>query len=422
MTMLLRHGFRTVGDLRKVKPSELANELDVTPAEAKEILDSALGTNMTELHQLQSRPLEKHTETTNSSVGRSNEQNQRSTDLTSSNDTGRVSSSILATGRTAQELYLEARRRRYIITFCKAIDNMLGGGIAPGEMIEFCGVPGIGKTQLGMQLAVDVQIPVAFMGLGSEAIYIDTEGSFMVERVLEMSKAVLSHLKTMVATHQRPAQVEAAKAFTEGAEMFLNGIHVMRVHDYTEQLSAVARLPGLIQANPKVRLVVIDSIAFHFRHGSSSQDFGKRTRLLAGMAQRLNELAHKQNVAVVLINQMTTKVESSRDRAGASSLIGGGHSRLVPALGESWAHAATHRVQLFWGKRMNSENDSNAFDRHSTNFGSSTATRYMDVVRYAKVIKSSRRADKIAIFNVSEKGVRDLKEKRPSKKQKIDQH
>ena len=71
---------------------------------------------------------------------------------------------------------------------------------------------------------------------------------------------------------------------------------------------------------------------------------------------------------------------------------------------------------------MNSENDSNAFDRHSTNFGSSTATRYMDVVRYAKVIKSSRRADKIAIFNVSEKGVRDLKEKRPSKKQKIDQH
>ena len=43
------------------------------------------------------------------------------------------------------------------------------------EMIEFCGIPGIGKTQLGMQLAVDVQIPVAFMGLGSEAIYIDTE-------------------------------------------------------------------------------------------------------------------------------------------------------------------------------------------------------------------------------------------------------
>ena len=93
MTMLLRHGFRTVGDLRKVKPSELANELDVTPAEAKEILDSALGTNMTELHQLQSRPLEKHTETSNSSVGRSNEQNQRSTDQPS-NDTGRVSSSI----------------------------------------------------------------------------------------------------------------------------------------------------------------------------------------------------------------------------------------------------------------------------------------------------------------------------------------
>ena len=57
---------------------------------------------------------------------------------------------------------------------------MLGGGVHLGEMIEFCGVPGIGKTQIAMQLCVDVQIPEAFQGVGGEAIYIDTEGSFMV--------------------------------------------------------------------------------------------------------------------------------------------------------------------------------------------------------------------------------------------------
>ena len=44
------------------------------------------------------------------------------------------------------------------------------------QVTEFCGVPGVGKTQLGIQLAVDVQIPVPCGGLGGRAVYIDTEG------------------------------------------------------------------------------------------------------------------------------------------------------------------------------------------------------------------------------------------------------
>lgn len=66
--------------------------------------------------------------------------------------------------------------------------------------------------------------------------------------------------------------------------------------------------------------MVVDSVAFHFR-----QDFGdmsQRTRILNGMAQQLIRLAAKHDLAVVLINQMTTKVTP------------GGQSRLVPALGE----------------------------------------------------------------------------------------
>jgi RAD51-like protein 2 len=35
-----------------------------------------------------------------------------------------------------------------------------------------------------------MQIPEAFHGVGGECIYIDTEGSFMVERALQMSAAV----------------------------------------------------------------------------------------------------------------------------------------------------------------------------------------------------------------------------------------
>lgn len=45
---------------------------------------------------------------------------------------------------------------------------------------ELVGVPGIGKTQMAMQLSVTAQIPEVFGGNGGEAVYIDTEGSFMV--------------------------------------------------------------------------------------------------------------------------------------------------------------------------------------------------------------------------------------------------
>ncbi len=57
------------------------------------------------------------------------------------------------------------------------------------------GVPGIGKTQFGIQLACDVQIPSQFGGLQGQAVYIDTEGSFLPERVAQIAEALVTHLK-----------------------------------------------------------------------------------------------------------------------------------------------------------------------------------------------------------------------------------
>ncbi len=44
-----------------------------------------------------------------------------------------------------------------------------------------------------MQLGVDVQIPDCFGGLDSEAVYIDTEGSFIVERLVDIATATVTH-------------------------------------------------------------------------------------------------------------------------------------------------------------------------------------------------------------------------------------
>ena len=61
-------------------------------------------------------------------------------------------------------------------------------------MTELCGVAGAGKTQFCMQLAVDVTIPEEFGGVGGQAVYVDTEGSLVVERLAEMAAATVQHL------------------------------------------------------------------------------------------------------------------------------------------------------------------------------------------------------------------------------------
>jgi RAD51-like protein 2 len=90
-------------------------------------------------------------------------------------------------------------------------------------------------------------------------------------------------------------------------ESILAGIHYYRVHDWVEQVALVHLLPSIIYANPKIRLVVIDSVAFHFRH--DFEDMGVRTRVLQSMAQNLISLAEKYSAAVVVINQVCTNTD-----------------------------------------------------------------------------------------------------------------
>lgn len=229
---------------------------------------------------------------------------------------------------TALDLLHQEQALGSIVTFCSALDNALGGGVPVGKTTEICGAPGVGKTQLCMQLAVDVQIPVCFGGLGGKALYIDTEGSFLVQRVVDMAEAAVQHCTLLAEdTEQRQALEELT------VEKILSNLFLVRCHDYVELLAEVYLLPDFISEHPEVRLVVIDSIAFPFRH--DFEDLSQRTRLLNGLAQQLIQLATQHSLAVVLTNQMTTRVSN-------------GQSKLVPALGESWGHAATQRLILHW--------------------------------------------------------------------------
>ena len=136
-----------------------------------------------------------------------------------------------------------------------------------------------------------------------------------MERVAEIAESTIAQLAEAAgANGLAPASVTV--------EALLGGIRYYRVHDHIEQVALLNLLDGIVHARPQIKLVVLDSIAFHFRYDFG--DMGLRSRLLNGMSQTLIKLAHKHQLAVVLMNQMTTKV-----RAGD----GDGQSALVPALG-----------------------------------------------------------------------------------------
>lgn len=78
---------------------------------------------------------------------------------------------------------------------------------------------------------------------------------------------------------------------------------------------------------------MIDSVASPFR--PLFDELLQRTRLLSGLAQQLVSMATSHDLAVVVTNQMTTRVQGAR-------------SQLVPALGDSWGHAAAIRLLLQW--------------------------------------------------------------------------
>lgn len=72
------------------------------------------------------------------------------------------------------------------------------------QYILVCVVP-------SLQLCIDVQIPESFGGLGGQAVFVDTEGSLVVQRVMDLAHAAVQHCSLQ--DHDSEQQ-EAMKDFT----------------------------------------------------------------------------------------------------------------------------------------------------------------------------------------------------------------
>ncbi|NCN86608.1 DNA repair and recombination protein RadA [archaeon] len=235
----------------------------------------------------------------------------------------------------------------YITTGSKNLDELLGGrGIESKAITEAFGAFGSGKTQLGLSLAVNVQLPLEKGGSAGKAVYIDTEGTFRPSRIRQIAEGIGAN-----------------------PEMVLKNILVARAFNSDHQMLLLEKVTEMAKKGEPIKIVIIDSLTAHFRAEYSGRgQLADRQQKLNRYMHELMKLAESCNLAVYVTNQVM---------ANPAQLFGDPTTAIG---GNIVGHASTYRMYLRRAKQ-----------------GS----------RVAKLIDSPNLPDGEAVYFVNDGGVSD---------------
>lgn len=68
---------------------------------------------------------------------------------------------------------------------------------------------------------MDVQIPPCFGGLGGQVLFIDTEGSFLVQRLVDLAAAAVNHCSLLVEDEEQRVAMETFTVETVLSNVFV---------------------------------------------------------------------------------------------------------------------------------------------------------------------------------------------------------
>lgn len=251
--------------------------------------------------------------------------------------------------KTALDLKRERQNIKKITTSSQSLDGLLGGGIETRTMTEFFGEFGSGKTQLCLQLAVNVQLPLERGGISGKTVYIDTEGTFRWER---------------------------AEAVARGAKLdpdtAMNNIMYIRAVNSDHQIAVVDELQEMIAKDPSIKLVIVDSATSHFRaEYAGRENLAVRQQKLNRHLHQLVRLSEVYDLAVIITNQVMARPDMFY---GDPTQAVGGHTLY---------HAPGVRIQL---KKSRGNK------------------------RIARVVDAPHLPEAEAVFTITEEGIRDSEE------------
>jgi len=229
----------------------------------------------------------------------------------------KVSQEIEKMGFKSADVIWEKRKvMKKLTTGSQNLDELLAGGFEIGAVTELFGEYRTGKTQIAHQLCVNSQMSYEEGGLEGNALYIDTEGTFRPERIIQMALA---------------KDLDQNKV--------LKNITVGRAYNSDHQMLLIRESPKIIE-DRNIKLIIVDSIIGHFR----SEYVGRGT--LSIRQQLLNTHIHDllrltetyEELAVVFTNQVSAKPDVFYGNP------------LTATGGNIIAHGATIRIFLRKGK------------------------------------------------------------------------
>jgi len=236
----------------------------------------------------------------------------------------------------------------HVSTGSKNLNGLLGGrGIETRAITEAFGAYGSGKTQLGLALAVNAQLPKEKGGANGKAVYIDTEGTFRPERIRQF-----------------------AEGLGANPEKVLKNIFVARAFNSDHQILLLDKIGEMIKGGEPIKLVVIDSLTAHFRAEFSGRGMlADRQQKLNKYMHNLMKIAEQHNLAVYVTNQVM---------ANPAMMFGDPTTAIG---GNIVGHASTYRIYLRRGRK-----DS----------------------RVAKLIDSPNLPDNETVFGITQEGLIDI--------------
>ncbi len=155
----------------------------------------------------------------------------------------------------------------------KMLKRLLIGGLIPRTITCLYGPPNSGKTNIAL-------IAAASVAKDNKVIYIDSEGGFSPERLKQICG--------------------------ENVDNILKNIMVIEPNDFDEQKVAIMKLNELVNKSD-AKLVIVDSIGVLYRL-EEDRDVKELGRIIA----QLMGIARKNNIPILMTNQVYTDIESGR--------------------------------------------------------------------------------------------------------------
>eukprot|EP00930_Biecheleria_cincta_P037138 TRINITY_DN25481_c1_g1_i1.p1 TRINITY_DN25481_c1_g1~~TRINITY_DN25481_c1_g1_i1.p1 ORF type:complete len:375 (-),score=84.53 TRINITY_DN25481_c1_g1_i1:381-1505(-) len=220
---------------------------------------------------------------------------------------------------SAAEMLQMRKNMVQITTGSSKLDALLGGGVETGQITEIFGEFRCGKTQLCHTLCVACQMGIKDGGAESKALYIDTEGTFRPERL-----------------------VQIAKRFGLNDEDVLENVTYARAYNAEHQEKLLIEA-GSVFCETRYAVLIVDSATGLFRTDYSGRgELADRQQALNRFLRKLQRLADEHGLAVIITNQVMASPDS-----GAASYMG---PQVKPVGGHIIGHASQTRLFFRKGK------------------------------------------------------------------------